>query len=578
MFWRKILLCFCLTLMISANPALAANSTRDEGWTPIAPGIEYQKFQLPDPNNVFVARMDRSNPSVTLESTIAQGKMAGAKETVSDMYARYDQAINYWGGSENPPSWGMRNQVVVAINGAYFDMTTGLAKGGQIYSGWYAKEYSDLGGGSGFTWMLDRSAFIGDCIYHRPEKQLVTFPATGKTERITDINTTRPQHGLVLYTPQYDSRTGTDGSGAEVIIEMTRPTMILPSPSYASGIVRQVHPNEGNSLIPFNSIVLSASGLSYVSTLIENAQVGSEIRISQEITSYKGDCSTSIQQKWTKAYAAVEGAFSYLEDGKIHDYDAAGAKVRNPRTAIAYNDDYIYFIVVDGRDYAYSVGMTIHELAEFTRDRLGATWGEAEDGGGSSTMVINGVVVNNSYCNNYSCAGTFANAQDSVGAYTPIVDQHTESKNIREVFNRLSPFAAYLALVAREEDLVQNPPAIYQDVYGSQSIPQRPVANGMMMVIALPAEYSTNFYPTEYVTAMVDIEMHLGPGTNYASFTSIPGGAQGTIMLQMNGLNGVLAKSTHWWYVDFGGVRGWVPEQALTGQREFREQTEAIRR
>ncbi len=575
MFWRKILLGLCVTLLFSANPALAANSSYDEGWQPIAPGIDYQKFQLPDPNNVFVTRMDRSNRSVTLESTIAQGKMAGAKETVTDMYARYDQAINYWGGSENPPSWGMRNQVVVAINGAYFDMTTGVAKGGQIHSGWYAKEYGDLGGGSGFAWMVDRSAFIGNCIYHRPEKQLVTFPATGKTERITDINTTRPNHGLVLYTPQYDSRTGTDGSGAEVVVEMKRPTMILPSPSYASGIVREVRANEGNSQIPFNSIVLSASGLSYITTLLENAQVGSEIRISQEITSFKGDCATSIQQKWTKAYAAVEGAYSYLEDGKIHDYDAPGANVRNPRTAIAFNDDYVYFIVVDGRDYAYSVGMTIHELAVFTRDQLGATWGEAEDGGGSTTMVINGVVVNNSYCNNYTCAGNFANAQDSVGTYQPIVKQEEGTKNIREVFSRLSPFAAYLALVAREEDLVQKPPVTYQDVYGSQTITQRPVANGMLMVIALPADYSTTFYPTENVIAMVDIEMHLGPGTNYASFTTVPGGTVGTILPQLNGLYGVLAKSTYWWYVDFGGVRGWVPEQALSGQREFRDQTEA---
>jgi hypothetical protein len=31
----------------------------------------------------------------------------------------------------------------------------------------------------------------------------------------------------------------------------------------------------------------------------------------------------------------------------------------------------------------------------------------------------------------------------------------------------------------------------------------------------------------------------------------------------MNGLNGVLAKSNYWWYVDFGTVTGWVPEGAL---------------
>jgi hypothetical protein len=31
----------------------------------------------------------------------------------------------------------------------------------------------------------------------------------------------------------------------------------------------------------------------------------------------------------------------------------------------------------------------------------------------------------------------------------------------------------------------------------------------------------------------------------------------------MNGLDGVQAKSAYWWYVNFTGVTGWVPEAAL---------------
>jgi uncharacterized protein YraI len=57
--------------------------------------------------------------------------------------------------------------------------------------------------------------------------------------------------------------------------------------------------------------------------------------------------------------------------------------------------------------------------------------------------------------------------------------------------------------------------------------------------------------------------MRLGPGTNYDNFSTIPIGTQGTILEQMNGLDGVLAKSSYWWYVDFEGVAGWVPEGVL---------------
>ena len=182
--------------------------------------------------------------------------------------------------------------------------------------------------------------------------------------------------------------------------------MILPDPSFARGFVRQIRNNQGNSLIPFNSIVLSANGTA-AEILLENVQVGDEIHVSQEITSYEADCSTPLPLSWTKTFASVQGAFFFLKDGQIRDFDDPGATEQHPRTAIAYNDQYIFFVVVDGRDSQHSLGMSIHELAVFTRDTLGATRGVAQDGGGSSTMVINGQVINNTYCNIYSCMGEY---------------------------------------------------------------------------------------------------------------------------------------------------------------------------
>ena len=59
-------------------------------------------------------------------------------------------------------------------------------------------------------------------------------------------------------------------------------------------------------------------------------------------------------------------------------------------------------MVVDGRQPGYSVGMTLEELAHFMRTQLGnfslskenAYQGLNLDGGGSSTMVVEGEVVN----------------------------------------------------------------------------------------------------------------------------------------------------------------------------------------
>jgi uncharacterized protein YraI len=88
------------------------------------------------------------------------------------------------------------------------------------------------------------------------------------------------------------------------------------------------------------------------------------------------------------------------------------------------------------------------------------------------------------------------------------------------------------------------------------------------MVIVQPGAYSTLYKPGDSVTTTVDTDLRLGPGTNYTDFTTIPKGTQGKIADQMNGLNGVFAKSTYWWYIDFGpdiGL-GWVPEGALAPQ------------
>src|SRR3990170_4304322 len=130
-------------------------------WQVVADGLEYQEFTLPDPNRVFVTRRDRSNPNLTLETSIGQGKLVSGRETVSSQSARYDQAINFWG-----QSWGSRNDVIVAINGSFEELEADVPASGQIHSGWYAKQFDDLGGGSGFSWKLDRSAFIGQCVYH----------------------------------------------------------------------------------------------------------------------------------------------------------------------------------------------------------------------------------------------------------------------------------------------------------------------------------------------------------------------------------------------------------------------------
>lgn len=79
----------------------------------------------------------------------------------------------------------------------------------------------------------------------------------------------------------------------------------------------------------------------------------------------------------------------------VNSGDEVGkAKASNPRTAIGIIDDLHYvFVVSDGRTDE-SEGLSLLELAEFLQT-LGVSVGYNLDGGGSSTMVFNGNVINN---------------------------------------------------------------------------------------------------------------------------------------------------------------------------------------
>ena len=67
---------------------------------------------------------------------------------------------------------------------------------------------------------------------------------------------------------------------------------------------------------------------------------------------------------------------------------------RAPRSAVGITRaGQVLLVVVDGRDGARSTGATLHELAEWMI-RLGAVSAMNLDGGGSSTLVANGVILN----------------------------------------------------------------------------------------------------------------------------------------------------------------------------------------
>lgn len=90
-----------------------------------------------------------------------------------------------------------------------------------------------------------------------------------------------------------------------------------------------------------------------------------------------------------KPYNAISGEFMLLSGGApVQGLDNVAV---HPRTAIGYsrNGRYVYLVVVDGRQPFYSEGITLLELSRLMIS-LGVQYAMNLDGGGSSTMVVQG--------------------------------------------------------------------------------------------------------------------------------------------------------------------------------------------
>jgi uncharacterized protein YigE (DUF2233 family) len=83
-----------------------------------------------------------------------------------------------------------------------------------------------------------------------------------------------------------------------------------------------------------------------------------------------------------------------VENGAASDTSSSKVKVKNPRSAIGYYEPGHYcFIVADGRQKDYSVGMTLDELANVFAS-LGCKTAYNLDGGATAMMIFKGAVVN----------------------------------------------------------------------------------------------------------------------------------------------------------------------------------------
>lgn len=251
-----------------------------------------------------------------------------------------------------------RTNSIVAINGGFFKPQTGVPLG---------------------TLMIDGKIYTGP-IYNRVAMGIFEdgydvgrvsiegkITGNGHTIKIDNINQPRILSSYVLaYTRDW-------GKYAPA------------SPRY--GVQLQI---EGNKILAASANPLSIPENGYV--LVGPKEVLGKLFGAQYVETEVG-----MNPEWKNVKHIISGGPYLVKNGNVYvdtyEEKLTAINGRNPRTAIGYTkDNDLILVAVDGREGS-SVGMTLYELANFMKS-LGCVNAINLDGGGSTVMYVDGMIVN----------------------------------------------------------------------------------------------------------------------------------------------------------------------------------------
>lgn len=361
-------------LGILAALVLAAACVRVEqaAWlgTPesVAPGIDLFRVtdpslvDPPEPIAVYLLRLDLDR--VSIESALSN-------EEVMD--------------AERVDAIAQRHHAIAAVNAGFFNVKNGepvsvLKVGGELVSdtslprGVLAIQPRP-GGRQEFD--FDQASVKVEA-HFKVEAQTVTVPIDG-------VDTTRERGKLMLYTPHYHADTDTAGNGTEWVL--------AGKPLKVTDIRRDL----GKTPIPRDGVVLSFGGLDPPAPL-DWLSPGTEVTFSNTWKILNG---TPVE-RFESARDVINGAgllrrrgvtlSNWLASENLQP--ASFTDVRHPRTLLGIDRrGAMWLVAIDGRQPGYSAGMTFADLLKLC-DRLDLYDALNLDGGGSTTMVVKGAIVN----------------------------------------------------------------------------------------------------------------------------------------------------------------------------------------
>ncbi|HMO79691.1 MAG TPA: phosphodiester glycosidase family protein [Pyrinomonadaceae bacterium] len=326
----------------------------------VHPGVEYAKVEHKigeDPVKINLLRLDLTKVRL-------------------DVKLGMDMVL----GTETTSSIARRHGAVAAINSGFFRLDNSIFAGDpagvlMIDNVLLSESLNDR-----VAMMIENGSAETRVHFHRAE----AGNAIVVRGRQIKVGTNRERQGddIVIYTREFNRTALTGPGGMEFVVQ--------------NGRVRRVFIGQGSNVIPENGYLISASGTRR-DELRSLLRVGTRVGF---LTLHSSPESITPEAAFGRAEDITNGVSHLIRNGSVHlTWEAekasrAFAENRHPRTAVAkMKDGKFLMITVDGRQPGVSVGMTLQELAEYLLS-VGAVDAINLDGGGSTTMFLDGRVVN----------------------------------------------------------------------------------------------------------------------------------------------------------------------------------------
>jgi hypothetical protein len=361
-----------LTLVFLAGGILPVLSSEPSSEQQIEAGISYRNDRFPEvPWSVHVIKVERTRPEFGFIAT-------KAKDTVLGLSTLVDQVKSIPVDAGTPKA---------AINGDFYkterERYPGDPRGLLIIRG-------ELVSGP-----IDRACLWFDTAGEpRMSNVISQFKVTWPNGEATPmgLNEDPNLNRTTLFTPRLGLSTGTSNR-IDLILERDGENAWLPlriGENY-SARVREIKFG-GNAILATNLMVLTVT--TQVISRMPAIEPGAVLKIS-----------TATSPDLRGAQTAIGGGPALVRGGKIVPltkpsrpgstlpYAERSIFERHPRSALAWNDKFFFFIEVDGRQKNLSIGMTLAELSDYLL-KLGCADALNLDGGGSATIWLNGKVVN----------------------------------------------------------------------------------------------------------------------------------------------------------------------------------------